>query len=118
MKKGDFVIWNSNLPHTGGNNLLKNHWRLHAFVRFLALDGPYVDNDQRNRVLQYRDMVTNCIMTGVVPTHFPTLNHTHVKPQQRGAEVPNYKVPELTDLGKKLFGFSPWSDSDKLFKKV
>jgi len=39
MKKGDFVIWNSNLPHTGGNNLLKNHWRLHAFVRFLALDG-------------------------------------------------------------------------------
>jgi len=23
LKKGDLVVWNSNLPHNGGNNLLK-----------------------------------------------------------------------------------------------
>lgn len=37
--QGDFVIWNNNLPHNGGVNTLPDRWRLHAYVRFLAMDG-------------------------------------------------------------------------------
>ena len=32
MDKGDFVIWSSNIPHSGGVNTLKDHWRFFFYI--------------------------------------------------------------------------------------
>jgi len=90
---------------------------MQAFIRLLALDGPYIEDSLRDRILHYREMAAKSVMLGTTPTRFPTLNLTNIIPQQQNLEVLNYQAPELTDLGKKLLGELQWSENDKLFKK-
>eukprot|EP01114_Cavostelium_apophysatum_P024422 TRINITY_DN9558_c0_g1_i1.p1 TRINITY_DN9558_c0_g1~~TRINITY_DN9558_c0_g1_i1.p1 ORF type:complete len:237 (+),score=35.53 TRINITY_DN9558_c0_g1_i1:452-1162(+) len=109
MEQGDFVIWNSNLPHNGGKNTLKNHWRLHAYVRFVALDGPYVDKKTAKWNADYKQVVCKSMKTGIKPTHYSTGNTVKTN---GGAdqEVPYHTVPKLTWLGERLFGVK-WANT-------
>eukprot|EP01118_Nematostelium_gracile_P014628 TRINITY_DN5751_c0_g1_i1.p1 TRINITY_DN5751_c0_g1~~TRINITY_DN5751_c0_g1_i1.p1 ORF type:complete len:203 (+),score=52.71 TRINITY_DN5751_c0_g1_i1:440-1048(+) len=104
MEKGDFVIWNSNLPHTGGLNTLPNHWRLQAFVRFIALDGPTVNKKEIQKSLEYRKMAAQSMRTGKTPEKF--FNGGSIK--KTDMEVASHKAPELTKLGRKIWGQTPW----------
>jgi len=107
MKKGDFVIWNGNLPHNGGRNTLPNHWRLQTFVRFLALDGPCVSVREIKWGVQYQKLAANAMKLGIRPSHFSTGNV--IKSGKRGDhEVPLHKEPSLSRLGEKIWGLQPW----------
>jgi len=108
LKKGDFVIWNSNLPHKGGLNTLKDHWRLHAYVRFMALDGPYVTKQDIKGVVEYRKMTNKCRKTGEKPTHFSTGNTIKCSPESAVREIPMHTQQKLTWLGQRIWGEVPW----------
>jgi hypothetical protein len=104
MKKGDVVIWNSCLPHAGGTNHLRDFWRLQAFVRFLALDGPCATPEMKVRNRRYRSMVAFSMQTGEKPTHFSTGNAVRGPAKARKLEVPLHEVPEMSKIGRRLWG--------------
>jgi len=108
--QGDFVIWNSNLPHNGGINTLPNHWRLHTYVRFLALDGPCVNSELAKWNLEYQKITLQSMKTGATPAYFSTGNV--IRAQDPNIEVPMHQVPKLTPLGERIWGVKPW-DKDE-----
>jgi hypothetical protein len=109
LKKGDFVLWNSCLPHNGGINTLSDHWRLHAFVRFLAMEGPCVDSDSLNWSHLYQKISRRCMQTGEKPSHYSTGNT--VRSENNTLEVPLHKPIELSWLGDRLWGIENWTSS-------
>ena len=72
LNKGDVVIWSIFLPHNGGMNTLLDHWRLHAYVRFLALSGPHANKNQRRWAKEYQGYVKEAYKTGLRPAHYAT----------------------------------------------
>jgi hypothetical protein len=74
LKKGDLVVWNSCLPHNGGQNTIPGLWRLQAFVRFLALDGPFVTPKIAKDHRFYRKVAFAAMQSGEKPTHYSTGN--------------------------------------------
>lgn len=94
MKKGDFVIWNSRLPHGNGKNY-SDKWRIQCYVRFV----------QYNIYKEYTEEVRKCAETGEVPKIFSTENETNASTE---FNVKNYKMPEMTQLGEKVLGFQEW----------
>jgi ectoine hydroxylase-related dioxygenase (phytanoyl-CoA dioxygenase family) len=105
LNQGDFIIWNGYLPHNGGVNSLTNHWRWHAFVRFLPLDSM-ASKQEQIWYREYQKVTNECRKTGKMPTHYSTGNT--VKTKSRDAEVPFHKVVELTPLGERIFGETPY----------
>jgi len=110
LKKGEVVIWNNNLPHSGGINCNPNKWRVQAFVRFLPLDGPCLDYETKDRTKHYVNSMIVSMKKGMRPTKYPTLNKVSGSFYEKGIEVPDYQYPELSDLGRKLFGVVEWED--------
>jgi len=112
MEKGDFVIWSGNLPHNGGINTLPGHWRKHAYIRYLALDGPCVTPDDRkwfNDV--YLNVVKESLLTGKRPSHYASINE--VKTGGRNdKETVDYHPPTLSWLGERVFGLKPWEEGE------
>jgi len=108
MEQGDFIIWNNNLPHNGGANTLKNHWRLHAYVRYLPLEGSCTCPSLVHQHKQYQKMVKRCMRTGEKPSHFATLNPVRANAQSFQLEVDYHNSPPLSLLEKKLFGNIEW----------
>lgn len=94
MKKGDIVVWNSRLPHGNGKNF-SDKWRIQCYVRFVQYD-LYKD---------YTKEVKRCVETGEVPRIFSTENETNASSE---FNVKNHKIPKLTPLGEKIFGFKEW----------
>lgn len=94
MKKGDFVIWNSRLPHGNSKNF-SDKWRIQCYVRFV----------QRNLYKDYTEEVRRCAESGKVPKIFSTENETNASTE---FNVKNYKMPEITSLGRKILGFEEW----------
>jgi hypothetical protein len=77
LKKGDLVVWNSCLPHNGGQNTIPGLWRLQAFVRFLALDGPFVTPEIAKDHRFYRKVAFAATQSGEKPTHYSTGTKRH-----------------------------------------
>jgi len=105
LEKGDIVIWNNNLPHAGGINRNPDRWRLQAFTRYLALDGPSISLEDKKINNDYRTIVNQCVKSGKTPARFPTGNRV---PRQSTIEVDDHKFPQLSNLGKKLLGQVKW----------
>jgi hypothetical protein len=97
MKRGDFLIWSSRLPHGNAMNV-SNKWRIQCFVRYISADEDHTS--------MYRSDVRKSVETGLKPNIFSTGNS--VPQQNKEWEVPYHKEVPLTELGKKLFGFEPW----------
>jgi len=109
LNQGDFVIWNSNLPHNGGVNSLVNHWRLHAYVRFVALNGPCVDEKRINMHKEYLKIVSLSSKSGNKPSMYSTGNSTKISGDPT-PETLNYKLPPLSWIGERVLGFKSWDD--------
>jgi len=100
MNIGDFVIWNSRIPHANTINT-SNQWRIQAFVRFM----PDVLLYER-----YREDIAECVKTGKKPSWFST-NPTSLAgtgSENRKWEIPSFIVPKFTELGQFLHGLKPW----------
>lgn len=117
MNKGDFVIWNNNLPHNGGKNSLMQpqprtddpleNFRMHAFIMFMPLDGPCASEEVAAFYHQYRDETRHAILTGTPPVHFATRNRA---PGSKNAEKQSKISPgPMTPLGEHLLGLVPWT---------
>ena len=118
LKKGDFVIWNINLPHAGGKNALMwpgragNHplqnWRMHAFIMFVPLDGPCVSEEIASFYSKYQEETRHAITTGERPKHFATRNST---PSGASSAETKTKVSSgpITPLGERILGITPYS---------
>jgi len=107
LEQGDMVIWSNMLPHNGGINCLPDHWRLHAYVRFLALDGPCVLPHEATRHRKYQREILESMRSGKRPEYYSTGNAAKARSPPT-LEVAGHKRPELTELGKQLFGMQPW----------
>eukprot|EP01119_Soliformovum_irregulare_P009017 TRINITY_DN22125_c0_g1_i1.p1 TRINITY_DN22125_c0_g1~~TRINITY_DN22125_c0_g1_i1.p1 ORF type:complete len:370 (-),score=69.84 TRINITY_DN22125_c0_g1_i1:14-1123(-) len=110
LNRGDMVIWNSNLAHNGGTNTLPTHWRLHAYVRFVAMSGPTTDDADSKWAVQYREDVKEAVKTGKQPRQYASRNT--VKAEDTGIESANHKIPELSDLGMRVLGLRKWEDEE------
>eukprot|EP00029_Vermamoeba_vermiformis_P011231 TRINITY_DN6115_c0_g1_i1.p1 TRINITY_DN6115_c0_g1~~TRINITY_DN6115_c0_g1_i1.p1 ORF type:complete len:159 (-),score=25.82 TRINITY_DN6115_c0_g1_i1:7-483(-) len=101
MKKGDFLIWSTRLPH--GNSLnTTNQWRLQCFINFMT---------ERDRLYKiYREEVGRCVENGTKPIMFSTGNI--LTRRNVDWEVPYHtKIKEsITPLGRKLFGLESWNN--------
>jgi len=111
MKRGDLVIWNSFLPHASGLNTLSNHWRLQAFARFLALDGPTVSSHVAQSNQAYGKLAKRWMTNGFKPSHFSAGNRTKYSGSVKERE--HYTPPELSELGSQVFLVKPFPDSNK-----
>jgi hypothetical protein len=99
MKKGDFLIWSSRLPHGNATNV-SNRWRIQCFIRALSCD-----EDHSN---MYRAEVRKSSTTALKPGLFSTGNSTPY--HNREWEVPYVnEIPKFSDLGQKLLGFERWT---------
>jgi len=107
LEKGDIVIWNNGLPHAGGINRNPDLWRLQAFIRFLALDGPSLSESIRISNRDYRNIVNHSVTQGTSPAWFPTGNGVP-KNLNKDIEKETYQFPPLTTLGKKVLGIVKW----------
>jgi len=107
LEKGDIVIWNNNLPHAGGINCNPGRWRLQAFIRFLALDGPSISDVDININNNYVNLVHMSVLNGRTPARFPTGNKIP-KNVCNELEMVGYRPPKLTPLGKKVLGDESW----------
>jgi hypothetical protein len=99
MKKGDFLIWSTRLPH--GNSLnTSNRWRLQCFINFIP------ESDRLYKI--YREEVSRCVQSGTKPNMFSTGNIL----TQRNFhwEMPYHNRIVITPLGRKLFGLESWSN--------
>eukprot|EP01091_Cochliopodium_minus_P018659 TRINITY_DN762_c0_g1_i1.p1 TRINITY_DN762_c0_g1~~TRINITY_DN762_c0_g1_i1.p1 ORF type:complete len:328 (-),score=95.37 TRINITY_DN762_c0_g1_i1:49-957(-) len=110
MNKGDFVVWSSNLPHAGGVNTLRKHWRLHTYVRFVPLEGNRVDKILLAEHKDYKNVVKKSVTTGIRPEKFSTGNvvsHGGGSTEVEKQEFLN-DPPIFTELGKKIFGIEEY----------
>ena len=97
MKKGDFLIWSSRLPHGNAKNT-SNRWRLQCFVRFVS------GSEDSKQI--YRKDVHESVQSGLKPQYFSSGSTT--TPYYREWEVPYHQPVQMTDLGKKIFGFEEY----------
>jgi len=105
LEKGDVVIWNNNLPHNGGSNCNPELWRLQAYVRFLALEGPSLHEKEMALNNIYPSVVRECMESGKKPRVYATGNKTNCKKER--IETVNV---ELTSLGEKVLGVKSWDE--------
>ena len=117
MNKGDYVIWNNNLPHAGGKNSLLyprpraddplTHFRHHAYIMFVPLDGPCASEEVAAFYTQYQGETRHAVMTGSPPVHFATRNRT---PGSKDASKQQKVSPgPISELGEHIFGIVPWN---------
>lgn len=108
LKKGDLVVWNSCLPHNGGQNTIPGLWRLQAFVRFLALDGPFVTPEIAKDHRFYRKVAFAAMQSGEKPTHYSTGNAVRGQAKTKDREKEIHAPPVLSPLGRRIWGVDKW----------
>lgn len=101
LEKGDFIIWNSRLPHSNTPNWSTN-WRIHCYVRYMSAK-KYDD---------YLDEVRECMNTGRKPRFYST-GYVGTGSENRTCEMPYHQKPKLTWLGERLLGEKPWEIKKK-----
>jgi hypothetical protein len=97
MKKGDFLIWSSRLPHANAVST-SNQWRLQCFIRCIPRSCAYYE--------KYRQDTARAAKIGRKPDMFSSGNDT-----DRGNmswECVFHEVPKTTELGKKMLGLAEW----------
>jgi ectoine hydroxylase-related dioxygenase (phytanoyl-CoA dioxygenase family) len=97
LEKGDFVVWNSRLPHSNLPNT-SDRWRVHCYIRFVPADVAH----QR-----YREEVKRAADTGAKPKFYSTGNRTseyYDKWEMDGHDLSDV----LSPLGRKLVGLQEW----------
>lgn len=97
MKKGDYVIWNSRLPHSNSVNM-SNSWRIHCFIQFVQSDF----NPEYNQVVKYS------VETGKKPSLFPSGTQTDKSNLDHEMQFQQQIIDNITPLGRKIFGIEPW----------
>jgi len=109
MEQGDLIVWDSRLPHNGAINTM-NQWRIQAFARMVAMDGPCTYPEEQYLNTQYRDCVKIAASSGESPTLYSTHN--------RVMEDTSYILHEphqihkgilKNPLSRKLLGFEDWA---------
>jgi len=102
MEQGDVMIWSNRIPHANAVSH-SNKWRIQCYVRFIPA------NDKHE---EYRKEVARSINTGEKPRYFSTGNATadtrYASQENIHFEQQNYKLPELTWLGQRIFGLKDW----------
>jgi ectoine hydroxylase-related dioxygenase (phytanoyl-CoA dioxygenase family) len=116
LNKGDFVIWNNNLPHNGGKNSLMipqnrasnslENFRMHAFIMFVPLDGPCADEEVAAFYQKYQAETRHAIMSGTRPLHFATRNRT--PGGKAGDTETKVSSGPITSLGERILGIVPY----------
>jgi hypothetical protein len=119
LNKGDFVIWNNNLPHNGGKNSLLvpagrapnslQNFRMHAFIMFVPLDGPCADDEVSAFYQAYQGETRHAIMTGEAPRHFATRNKA---PGKSNAKPIKVSPGPISPLGEKILGMVPFETTE------
>lgn len=117
MNKGDFVIWNNNLPHAGGKNALMapsnpapnslQNWRMHAFIMFVPLDGPCVSEETAAFYTAYQQETRHAISCGQPPLHFATRNRAPTGKEE--AKKSKASSGAITPLGERILGLVDYS---------
>ncbi len=108
LKKGDMILWNGFLPHNGGFNTLVDHWRLHCFIRFVPLAGPFVGTDtERQFNIRYQKMVRTSIEAQETPLYYSTGNSVSGSPKNK---VVDSSPISYSWLGKRILGVEKWND--------
>lgn len=97
MKQGDFVVWSSRLPHSALANT-SDQWRVHAYLRFLPVD----------RFPEYAEEVRQCVEVGRKPRNYPAGGPT--SDYRAEWEVPLHRTPQMSWLGRRVFGLEPWDN--------
>lgn len=106
LEAGDFVVWNNHLPHNGGFNTIRQ-WRLHAYVRCLALEGPVTSDEEAEWAAKYQtQFALPAMKSGQAPKYYSTGGAA----PQDCKDAPYHTAPTLTPLGRKLFGLDEWED--------
>jgi len=98
MKKGDYIIWNSRLPHSNAVNI-SNSWRMHCFIQFIQSDFN----------IKYNEMVNYSVETGEKPYLFPSGTSTDKSNITHEVQYQQQIHGRITPLGRKIFNFEPWN---------
>lgn len=117
LNKGDFVIWNNNLPHAGGANSLMfsnspraadplENWRFHCFIMFVPLDGPCVSEEVAAFYSTYQSETRHAILSGTPPVHFATRNRA--PGSKVASKMGKASTGALTPLGERILGITSW----------
>ena len=97
MNAGDYIIWNSRLPHSNCPNK-SDKWRLFCYIRYVPINDFYSI---------YRKDVNESYNTGKKPRFFST-GLTSTGSVNAEWEIPLHVKPKLTWLGKRLLGVKEW----------
>lgn len=117
LNKGDFVIWNNNLPHNGGFNSLMwpddptsptRNFRLHAYIMFMPLEGPCAPDDIASYYKGFQAEVRRSILNHERPENFATRHRTPNTTPELERLLQRTPHTELTRLGEHLLGLTPW----------
>jgi len=98
MKKGDYIIWNSRIPHSNAVNK-SNCWRMHCFVQFIQSDFSQ----------HYNEVVKLSVETGRKPTAFPSGTSTGELNMDHEVQHQQQVLEKITPLGRKIFHFEQWN---------
>lgn len=120
LQKGDYVVWNNNLPHNGGKNALLlpenrqtnslENFRMHAYIMYVPLDGPCVTPEIASFYATYQFETRNAILSGSPPVHYATRNRTGKKLEKIGKAA---SIDTLTPLGERLLGLVSWAEREE-----
>ncbi|KAL6075091.1 PhytanoylCoA dioxygenase (PhyH) superfamily protein [Balamuthia mandrillaris] len=97
MEIGDFIVWNSRLPHSNCPNRSAN-WRVQCFVRFVS----------SKLHPQYREEVRRCMRNGERPRWYSTGGE--VGDYEHHPESEEHHPPKLSWLGKRILGERDWDE--------
>jgi len=92
----------------GGENTLNNHWRVHCYVRMIALDGNFIDKSMYHDHQQYKEVVRESVLSGNRPSHFSTMNSTGGSGSDTEVKDYQHNPPKFSELGTKLFGLEDY----------
>lgn len=95
MEIGDFVVWNSRLPHSNCPNK-SDKWRIQCYVRYMpaALYKDYTEEVETAAVLGYK------------PAHYSTGQATDGESLEKLHKT--FVRPKLSWLGERVCGVTPW----------
>eukprot|EP01080_Neovahlkampfia_damariscottae_P010016 gene10016-2335_t len=107
-EEGDFIIWDFRAAHCNGIENKTDSIRKTMYIGYLTADVFTTDRKHMNIPI-IEDQIT-CRKTGEHPSDFPV--------KWKSIEKNNYEPFELSELGKKLYGYEKWEnkENEKLTK--
>jgi len=98
VKSGDWIIWDNRTAHQNAAHNMSDHIR-HVFYHGFLLAHQSTNGHLIKSIQQNRQACTH-------PADFPK-KYAKIEANQATAD----KLPKLSALGKKLYGYEPWTSS-------